>query len=57
MVFIKIIDDFSEEQEDNKECLTHEIDDELLDEYIQENTYDGQIRLLRRYYGIVAKKA
>ena len=54
---VPIIDDFSEEQEDNKECLTHEINDELLDEYIQENTYDGQIRLLRRYYGIVAKKA
>lgn len=50
---VPIIDDFSEE------TLIHhkeEIDDELLNKYISENTYNGKIRLLRRYYGIIAKK-
>ena len=43
--------------DDNKDYYAQDIDDEKLDEYIEENSYDGQIRLLRRYYGIVAKKA
>ena len=32
------------------------IDDDLLDRYIEVNTYDGKVRLLRRYYGITATK-
>ena len=32
------------------------IDDKLLDAYIADNTFDGRIRLLRRYYGISARK-
>lgn len=32
------------------------IEDELLNSYINDNTFDGKIRLLRRYYGIIAKK-
>ncbi len=32
------------------------IDEVLLNKYIKENTYNGKIRLLRRYYGIIAKK-
>ena len=29
-------------------------DDGLLAKYAEENTYDGRIRLIRRYYGIRA---
>lgn len=43
-----IVSDFSEEG--------NEIDEKLLDLYIKDNTFDGKIRLLRRYYGIVARK-
>lgn len=46
---VPIINDFS-----NEDCC--KLDDDLLDEYIVENTYNGKILLLRRYYGIVAKK-
>ena len=53
---IPIIDDFSEEFGDNKDYYSPDIDDQLLDKYIEENTYDGKIRLLRRYYGITARK-
>ena len=53
---VPIIDDFSEENFDNKEFFKKELDDEKLDQYISNNTYNGKIRLLRRYYGIVAKK-
>ncbi|MBR6137060.1 MAG: class I SAM-dependent methyltransferase [Bacilli bacterium] len=52
---VPIIDDFSE-MESNENYEKTEIDDETLDKYIKENTYDGKIRLLRRYYGIVARK-
>lgn len=54
---VPIIDDFSEENPD--EYFHHYLnglDEKLLEEYIRENTYDGRIRLLRRYYGIIAKK-
>ena len=50
-----IIYDFSEENGNINE-LNKEIDDDLLDEYIKENIYNGKIRILRRYYGIIAKK-
>ena len=53
---VPIIDDFSEEFGDNKDYYTDDLDEDLLNKYIKENTYDGRIRLLRRYYGIVAKK-
>ena len=53
---VPIIDDFSEEFGDNKDYYAPDIDDSLLDKYIEENTYDGKIRLLRRYYGITARK-
>ncbi|SCW53444.1 Methyltransferase domain-containing protein [Ruminococcaceae bacterium YRB3002] len=32
------------------------IDDKLLDEYIEKNTFGGRIKLLRMYYGITARK-
>ena len=53
---VPILDEFSEEGEDNKDFYTNDIDDDLLDEYIKENTKDGKIKLLRRYYGIIARK-
>lgn len=53
---VPIIDDFSEEFGDNKDYYTDDLDEELLNKYIRENTYNGRIRLLRRCYGIIAKK-
>lgn len=53
---VPIIDDFSELENDNKKYYEQSLDEEKLDQYISENTYDGKIRLLRRYYGIMARK-
>ena len=53
---VPIIDDFSEELGDNKQYFSNDLDEGLLDKYIKENTYNGKIRLLRRYYGITARK-
>ena len=53
---VPIIDEFNEEQADHKHYYSQELDEERLDEYIHNNTYDGKIRLLRRYYGITARK-
>ena len=47
---VPIIDDF------NDDCCSHDLDDKILDQYIQNNTYNGKIRLLRRFYGITARK-
>ena len=59
MEFLKkvpILDDFSEETNDNKDYYSDDLDENILDEYIKDNTYNGKIRLLRRYYGITARK-
>lgn len=53
---VPIIDDFSEEFNDNKDHYSTGLDENLLNEYIKNNTYNGKIRLLRRYYGITARK-
>ena len=53
---VPIIDDFSEELGDGKQYFSNNLDEKLIDKYIEENTYNGRIRLLRRYYGIIAKK-
>ena len=53
---VPIIDDFSEENFDNTKYYKDDLDDERLDQYIRENTYGGKARLLRRYYGITARK-
>ncbi len=53
---VPIIDDFSEELGDGKDYYSKDLDEETLDRYIKENTYNGKIRLLRRYYGITARK-
>ena len=36
--------------------LDHMPEDSLLDEYIEKNTYAGRVLLLRRCYGITARK-
>ena len=59
MAFLKkvpIIDDFSEGLGDSKQYYSDSIDEDLVDKYIEENTFDGKIRLIRRYYGITARK-
>lgn len=53
---VPVIDDFSEELGDYKQYFSNNLNEELLDKYIKENTYNGKIRLLRRYYGITARK-
>ena len=52
---VPIINDFSEIEENNN-LASEEIDETILDKYIAENTYEKGILLIRRYYGIVAKK-
>jgi len=59
MEFLKkvpILDDFSEENENFEEERKQPIDEETLDKYIEKNTYEKGIRLIRRYYGITARK-
>ena len=53
---VPIIDDFSEEIDDNKDYYSDDLDESILNKYIKDNTYNGKIRLLRRYYGITARK-
>ncbi len=53
---VPILDEFSEEEGDFKDFYSPEIEDDKLDEYIKQNTYPEGIRLIRRYYGISAKK-
>lgn len=53
---VPIIADFSEETIDEINKYTDEIDEKLVDDYIKENSENGKIKLLRRYYGITARK-
>lgn len=53
---VPILDDFSEEDGDVKDYYIPALEKDKLDEYIKRNTYPEGIRLLRRLYGIVAKK-
>ncbi len=50
-----ILNDFSEIEE-NTNLGDNEIEPDILDRYIKENTTEKGILLIRRYYGIVAKK-
>ena len=52
---IPILEDFREENDDNKDYYANSIDNDKLDYYIDRNTYQKGIRPVRRYYGIVAK--
>ena len=58
---VPIINDFSEEAENNDDTevldfYSNDLDKNLLSKYIERNTYDKGIRLIRRYYGITARK-
>ena len=53
---VPISDDYSEEFGDHKDYYSHGLEEDILKKYIQENTYKGKIKLLRRYYGITARK-
>ncbi|MBP5683737.1 MAG: class I SAM-dependent methyltransferase [Bacilli bacterium] len=54
---VPILDDFSEEDFNHeKSHYVNGIDEQLLDSYIESHTSNGKIKLLRRYYGIVARK-
>lgn len=50
-----ILDDFSEIN-DNEKLIKKDINLDKIDEYIKENKTDKGILLIRRYYGITAKK-
>ena len=52
---VHILDDFSEETE-NENLNKKEIDQDLLDQYVENNTSEKGIRLVRRYYGITGRK-
>ena len=49
-----ILDDISEETTNSYKRIA--IEQEIFDKYVQENTTEKGIKLIRRYYGIVAKK-
>ena len=53
---VPILDEFSEEDGDVKDYYLKRLDKEKLHEYVLENTDEKGIRLLRRYYGITARK-
>ena len=49
-----ILDDFSEES--NQDHTIKEIEIDLFEQYVRENTTSKGIKLIRRYYGIIATK-
>lgn len=53
---VPILDDFSEEDGDVKDYYIPALEKDKLEEYIKRNTYPEGIKLIRRLYGIVAKK-
>ena len=53
---VPILDDFREEGDDSKDYYYGTIDEETINKYISNNTHQGKIKLLRRYYGIFARK-
>lgn len=54
LVKTPILDDFSEERNHQYERKPIEID--IFEQYVKENTTEKGIKLIRRYYGIIAKK-
>ena len=53
---VPILDDFSEEDGDVKDYYIPSLEKDKLEEYIKRNTYPEGIKLIRRLYGIIAKK-
>ena len=55
LVKVPILDDFSEIKE-NDEYERVQIEPEIFEKYVSENTTEKGIKLIRRYYGIIARK-
>ena len=53
---VPILDDFSEEDGDVKDYYIPSLEKDKLKKYIERNTYSEGIKLIRRLYGIIAKK-
>ena len=53
---VPIIDDFSDKDFDVKDFYNKKLEIDKLKEYVSKNTTDKGILLLRRYYGIIARK-
>ena len=56
LVKAPILEDFSELEKNNKRTNSEKLNLNLLEKYIQENTSEKGILLIRSYYGIVATK-
>ena len=54
LVKTPILDDFSEES--SNEYERKQIEEEIFEKYVEQNTTKKGIKLIRRYYGIVGKK-
>ena len=54
---VPILDEFSEVEGETVDYYKKSIDEKILDKYIETHTSEKGILLIRRYYGIVAKKA
>lgn len=54
LIKVPILDDFSEIE--NKEYERVPIESDLFEKYVRENTTEKGIKLIRRYYGIIARK-
>lgn len=54
LVKTPILDDFFEEV--SQKCKRLSIDAEIFDDYVNKNTTDKGIKLVRRYYGIIGRK-
>ena len=54
LVKTPILDDLSEETSDEYERVP--IEQDILDDYVDQNTTEKGIKLVRRYYGIVGRK-
>ncbi len=53
---VPILEDFSEEEENVKYFYIKELNKDLLQKYVERNTFEKGIRLVRRYYGITCVK-
>lgn len=53
---VPILNDFSEIEKNSCDYYNKEIDHEILKEYVDRNSFQKRIRLIRRYYGISARK-
>ena len=51
-----ILDEFKESSNDSKEYYSSSIEMDKLDQFIEENIDQKRIKLIRRYYGITARK-